>query len=176
MANIEVATGGTDDAKAPLRIRTVTWDDPVVASRAGSSLSGIEHLRAMAEGRISPPPIMLLLGFNIDEVSEGRVCFTVEPGEHHYNPIGVAHGGLAATLLDSAMGCAVHSLLPKGRGYSTLELKVNFVKALKRDSGRVRAIGNIVHMGSRIATADGRLIGADGQLFAHATSTLMLFG
>ena len=117
-----------------------------------------------------------MLGFTIDEVEEGRVVFTVEPGEHHYNPIGVVHGGLAATLLDSAMGCAVHSLLPQGRGYTTVEIKVNYVRAIKRESGRLRAVAKVLHIGGKIATAEGQIVDAKGQLYAHATTTCMLLG
>jgi uncharacterized protein (TIGR00369 family) len=156
------------------RTRTVTWEDPLPAARAGASLGGIEYLRGIAQGTFPPPPIALLLGFTLDEVDEGRVVFTAEPGEHHYNPIGVVHGGLAATLLDSAMGCAVHSLLPRGRAYTTLEIKVNYVRAIRRESGRLRASASVVHMGGRIATAEGRIVDASGQLCAHATTTCIL--
>jgi uncharacterized protein (TIGR00369 family) len=161
---------------APARTRTITWQDPLVSARAGATLSGIDYLRAIAQGTIPPPPIALLLGFDIEDVEEGRVVFTAEPGEHHYNPIGVVHGGLAATLLDSAMGCAVHSRLPQGRGYTTLEIKVNYVRAIKRESGRLRAIGTVVHMGGKIATAEARLLDGEGRLVAHGTTTCMLLG
>jgi uncharacterized protein (TIGR00369 family) len=162
------------DGSSRERTRTVTWEDPLIAARAGAALSGIEYLRAIAQGKLPAPPIALLLGFTLDEVDEGRVVFTVEPGEHHYNPIGVVHGGLAATLLDSAMGCAVHSLLPQGRGYTTLEIKVNYVRAITRMSGRLRASASVIHMGGRIATAEGRIVDASGQLCAHATTTCIL--
>jgi uncharacterized protein (TIGR00369 family) len=158
------------------RTRAVTWEDPLVSARAGASLSGIDYLRAIAQGKLPPPPIALLLGFDIEEVAEGRVVFTAETGEHQYNPIGVVHGGVAATLLDSAMGCAVHSLLPRGRGYTTLEIKVNYVRAIKRDSGPLRAIGTVVHMGGKTATAEARLLDGEGRLVAHATTTCILLG
>jgi len=161
---------------APARTRAVTWEDPLISARAGASMSGIEYLRAIAQGKLPPPPIALLLGFDIDEVEEGRVVFTAETGEHQYNPIGMVHGGIAATLLDSAMGCAVHSRLPRGRGYTTLEIKVNYVRAIKRESGPLRAIGTVVHMGGKTATAEARLLDCEGQLVAHATTTCMLFG
>jgi uncharacterized protein (TIGR00369 family) len=158
------------------RTRAVTWEDPVVSARAGASLSGIDYLRAIAQGKLPPPPIALLLGFDIEEVEEGRVVFTAETGEHQYNPIGVVHGGVAATLLDSAMGCAVHSRLPRGRGYTTLEIKVNYVRAIKRDSGPLRAIGTVVYMGGKTATAEARLLDGEGRLVAHATTTCILLG
>ena len=161
---------------ASTRTRTVTWEDPLVSARAGATLSGIDYLRAIAQGKLPPPPIALLLGFDIAEVAEGRVVFTAETGEHQYNPIGVVHGGLAATLLDSAMGCAVHSRLPAGRGYTTLEIKVNYVRAIKRESGRLRAIGTVIHMGGKIATAEARLLDGDGRLCAHGTTTCILLG
>jgi len=158
------------------RTRAVTWEDPLISARAGASMSGIEYLRAIAQGKLPPPPIALLLGFDIDEVEEGRVVFTAETGEHQYNPIGMVHGGIAATLLDSAMGCAVHSRLPRGRGYTTLEIKVNYVRAVKLESGPLRAIGTVVHMGGKTATAEARLLDREGRLVAHATTTCMLFG
>ena len=158
------------------RTRTVTWEDPLLSARAGTTLSGIDYLRAIAQGKLPPPPIALLLGFDIAEVEEGRVVFTAETGEHQYNPIGVVHGGLAATLLDSVMGCAVHSRLPAGRGYTTLEIKVNYVHAIKRESGPLRAIGTVVHMGGKTATAEARLLDREGRLCAHGTTTCMLFG
>jgi uncharacterized protein (TIGR00369 family) len=158
------------------RTRTVTWEDPLVAAQAVAGLSGIDFLRAIMEGRLPPPPIAVLMGFRIEEVDEGQVTFAVEPGEHHYNPIGMVHGGLAATLLDSAMGCAIQSMLPPGRGYSTLEIKVSYVRALKHDTGPVRATAKVVHLGGRVATAEGRIVDAGGRLYAHATTTCLLFG
>ena len=156
------------------RTRTVTWQDPVATGRAARSMPGAAFLRAIAEGKLPPPPIANLMGFDIVEVGEGEVVFSVEPREFHYNPIGMVHGGLAATLLDSAMGCAVHSLLPEGRAYTTLELKVNFIRALRGDTGVVRAIGKVVHLGGKVATAEGRLVDSAGKLYAHATTTCLL--
>jgi len=156
------------------RKRTVTWQDPARVGRASLSLAGAPFLRAIANHTLPPPPIAELMGFDIEEVGEGRVVFGVQPQEYHYNPIGVVHGGLAATLLDSAMGCAVHSLLPEGRAYTTLELKVNFVRPLKHDVGRVRAIGKVIHMGGKVATAEGSLVDAAGKLYAHGTTTCLL--
>ena len=156
------------------RTRTVTWQDPAPLGQAGLSMSGAAFLRAIAEGRLPPPPIASLMGFDIEEVGEGRVVFAVEPQELHYNPIGVVHGGLAATLLDSAMGCAVHSMLPEGRAYTTLELKVNYIRALKRGLGRVRAIGKVIHLGGKVATAEGTLVDGAGKLYAHGTTTCLL--
>ena len=158
------------------RSRTVTWQDPAELGKAAFSMPGAAFLRAIAERRLPPPPIAALMGFDIVEVGEGRVVFAVEPQEYHYNPIGVVHGGLAATLLDSAMGCAVHSLLPERRAYTTLELKVNFVRALRRDTGRVQVIGKVIHLGGKVATAEGTVVDASGKLYAHGTTTCLLLG
>jgi uncharacterized protein (TIGR00369 family) len=158
------------------RERTITWHDPVAVAASGQGLSGLEYMRAIASGAIPPPPIAVLLGFELVEVEEGRAVFAVTPQEFHYNPIGVVHGGLAATLLDSAMGCAVHSTLPAGTGYTTLEVKVNFARAITRDTGRVRCEGTLIHGGRTVATAEGRVVAEDtGKLLAHGTTTCLLF-
>jgi uncharacterized protein (TIGR00369 family) len=158
------------------RERRITWDDPVAAAAKGRGLSGLEYMHAIATGDIPPPPIAMLMGFELDEVDEGRAVFAVTPGEYHYNPIGVVHGGLAATLLDSAMGCAVHSTLPAGTGYTTLEVKVNFARAITGETGRVVCEGTVIHRGRTIATAEGRLTAQDsGKLLAHGTTTCLLF-
>jgi uncharacterized protein (TIGR00369 family) len=156
------------------RTRTFTWQDPAALGKASLSMAGADFLRAIAERRLPPPPIASLFGFDLEEVGEGRAVFGVEPQEFHYNPIGTVHGGLAATLLDSAMGCAVHSLLPEGRAYTTLEIKVNYVRGMNRDTGRVRAIGKVIHFGGKIATAEGSIIDGAGKLYAHATTTCLL--
>jgi uncharacterized protein (TIGR00369 family) len=158
------------------RERTITWDDPVAAAAQGRGLSGLEYMKAIAAGAIPPPPIAMLMGFELDEVEEGRAVFAVTPREYHYNPIGVVHGGLAATLLDSAMGCAVHSTLPAGTAYTTLEVKVNFARAITGATGRVVCEGTVIHRGRTIATAEGRVTAQDtGKLLAHGTTTCLLF-
>jgi uncharacterized protein (TIGR00369 family) len=138
-------------------------------------MNGLETLRALAAGDLPGAPIGELLGFAPVEVEEGRVVFAAEPGPEHYNPIGSVHGGLAATLLDSAMGCAVHSTLPAGVGYTTLELKVNFTRPITSETGRILCEGTIVHRGGRVATAEGRVYAeADGKLLAHGTTTCLI--
>jgi uncharacterized protein (TIGR00369 family) len=164
----------TDTAAAPVRTRCIEWDDPMIGARRGMEMSGIEYMRAITSGEIPRPPIAWSLDFVLAEVEEGRAVFTLTPSEFHYNPIGVVHGGVAATLLDSAMGCAVHSLLPPGVGYTTLELKVNFLRALTRDTGPVRAEAKVLHAGSRTALADAQLVDSRGKLLAHATSTCLI--
>jgi uncharacterized protein (TIGR00369 family) len=163
------------EAHTETRTRTITWEDPLPLAQQGRAMSGLAYLRAIQRGELPSPPIAALLGMSIAEVEEGRVVFTVRPAEYHYNPIGVVHGGLAATLLDSAMGCAVHSTLPAGTGYTTLEIKVNYVRALTSEIGDARAEGIVIHRGGRVATAEGRLVGPDGALYAHATTTCIIF-
>jgi uncharacterized protein (TIGR00369 family) len=164
----------TDTAAALARTRTIEWEDPMAGALRGREMSGLEYLRTMIAGEIPGPPIARALDFGLAEVEEGRAAFTLRPAEFHYNPIGMVHGGVAATLLDSAMGCAVHSLLPAGVGYTTLELKVNFLRAMTRDTGPVRAEATVLHAGSRTALAEARLLDRAGKLLAHATSTCMI--
>ena len=137
-------------------------------------LSGLEAIQRIASGELPPPPIAQTLGFGGIEVEHGRATFEVEPAEFHYNLIGVVHGGLALALLDSAMGCALHTTLPAGVGYTTLEVKANFVRPLTSTTGPVRCTGTVVHGGRTVATAEGRIVDADGKLYAHGTSTLLI--
>ncbi|HET6853138.1 MAG TPA: PaaI family thioesterase [Pyrinomonadaceae bacterium] len=154
--------------------RTVNWEDPRRLAEAGRGLSGIEFLRKIVAGELPPPPFASLLNFDLVELNEGTATFAVNPAEYHYNPIGVVHGGLAATLLDSAMGCAVHSTLPAGVGYTTLEIKVNFVRAMTAETGRVRCEAKVIHVGGRTATAEGRIVDESGKLYAHGTTTCLV--
>ena len=153
------------------RTLTVTWRDPMPLAQAAPTMSGIEFLRAIRDGRLPPAPIQELIGMKLAEVEEGRAVWELVPAEQHYNPIGSVHAGVAATLLDSAMACAVHSLQPVGSGYTTLEFKVNLVRAVTPQAGTLRAIGRVVHAGSRTATAEGRLEDASGKLYAQACTT-----
>jgi uncharacterized protein (TIGR00369 family) len=156
------------------RTRVITWEDPTETVQTGRSISGIAFLRAMQSGELPPPPFAALLGIWITEVSEGRVVFATEPSEYHYNPLGTVHGGVIATLLDSALGCAVQSMLPAGTSYTTLELKVNYLRPITEKTGTVYAEGKIIHLGGRIATAEARLTDAKGKLYAHATTTCII--
>ena len=159
----------------PTRTRTITWEDPATTFERARSLSGMEYLQAIMSGELPPPPIALTLGMHPVELGEGRAVFAAEPAEYHYNPIGLVHGGLAATLLDSATGCAVQTTLPAGVGYTTLELKTNFVRGITRDTGRVLCEAEVVHRGGTIATAEGRLRAeSTGKLLAHGTSTCLI--
>lgn len=157
------------------RTRVVSWEDPRALALAGRGLSGLEYLQKIVSGELPRPPISALMNFSISELSEGRAVFTVEPAEYHYNPIGVVHGGLAATLLDSAMGCAIHSMLPAGVGYTTLEIKVNYIRPMTAETGTLRCEAQIIHVGGRTATAEGRVVDESGKLYAHATTTCIIF-
>ncbi len=165
--------GAEHDAAA--RRRAVTWSDPKASAKAGRGLAGIDYLRAMMAGDLPPPPVMELLGIELVSVEEGVVRMALAAGEHLYNPLGSVHGGVAATLLDSVMGCAVHSLLPAGRGYTTLEIKVNYVRAVTDASGRVVGEGRIAHLGRQTAVADARLVDEAGRLYATASTTCLVF-
>ena len=156
------------------RTRTITWEDPATAVQTGKTISGIAYLKALQSGELPPPPIAVLLDMSLSEVSEGRVVFLAEPAEYHYNPLGTVHGGVMATLLDSALGCAVQSMLPAGTSYTTLELKVNYLRPVTERTGTIYAEGKIIHVGGRIATAEGRLTDAAGKLYAHATTTCII--
>ncbi len=157
------------------RARTVTWDDPLIGARTAPTMSGLAYLQAIMRGELPPPPIARLMDFTLAELEPGRAVFTVTPAEYHYNPIGVVHGGLAATLCDSAMGCAIQSTLPAGAGYTTLELKVNFVRALTTQTGLVRCEATVIHGGRQVATAEARVVDSAGKLYAHATTTCLIF-
>ena len=138
-------------------------------------VSGLEFMRGIVEGRVPPPPMSQTLNFYLIDVAEGRATFQGEPEQAFYNPIGSVHGGWAATLLDSCMGCAVQTTLPPGQGYITVEIKANLIRPLSHATGPVRAEGKVVNAGRTIAIAEGRLVGPDGRLYAHGTSTCLLF-
>jgi len=135
---------------------------------------GIELMQGIIDGALPMPPIARSLDFLLVEVEHGRAVFQGTPKFDFYNPIGSVHGGWIATLLDSCVGCAVHSALPAGKGYTTLELKVNYVRALSRDSGPVRAEGKLIHAGGRVATAEGRITDPSGRLYAHCSTTCLI--
>jgi uncharacterized protein (TIGR00369 family) len=156
------------------RTRTFSWDDPLVSAQLAPTMSGLEFLQAMQRGELPAPPMMQMLNFGFQEAEAGRVVFHVEPAEYHYNPIGMVHGGLAATLCDTAMGCAIHSSLPAGVGYTTLELKINFVRPLTAATGLVLCEGKVINVGGRVATAEARMTDRAGKLYAHATTTCLI--
>ncbi|GIK80098.1 MAG: PaaI family thioesterase [Pseudorhodoplanes sp.] len=147
----------------------------VVPAQTLLAHDGLSFLQGIVEGRLPAPPMADTLGFRLIAVEKGRALFEGLPQERHYNPIGVVHGGLAMTLLDSALGCAVHSMLDRGETYTTLEIKVNLVRPITRDTGPIRAEGRIVYRGRTVGTSEGDLKDAGGKLYAHATTTCMIF-
>ncbi len=138
------------------------------------SMSGLEFFREMLAGRLPAPPLVRLLGMRIVEAEAGRVVFAGVPTEAYYNGMGVAHGGWAATLLDSALGCAINTVMPAGRSFTTVELKINYTRPLRAEVGEVRCEAHVVHAGSRMATSEGRIVDAGGKIYAHGTTTCML--
>ena len=153
----------------------VDEDLPPVRNETRRTMSGIEYLRKLMTGELPPSGMVQLLGLKLVEVDEGRVVFTVQPDERHYNGLGIAHGGFAATLLDSALGCAINSMMPAGKTFTTLEMKINYVRPITRERGELRCEANLIHAGGRVATSEGRIIDQDGRLYAHGTATCMLF-
>jgi uncharacterized protein (TIGR00369 family) len=175
MTEAETETAAAGQIPAAARHRNVTWQDPLVGAALARDMSGLDYLRAIAAEHIPAPPIAMLLGMRVVSVEPGQVVFGLDVGEHLYNPIGSVHGGVFCTLLDSAMGCAVHSSLGRGQAYTTLELKVNIVKPLTLDTPSVVAAGQVMTTGRRVATASGQVTGPDGTMYAHATTTCLVF-
>ncbi len=157
------------------RSKTVTWHEPGPSTAKGLTMPGIDYLRAMADGSLPQPPIGALMEFSIVEADEGRAVFTCRPDESAYNPIGAIHGGLICTLLDSVTACAVHTTLPLGKGYTSVEIKVNYLKAVRLSSGLLTATGTVVKSGSRVGFAEGVVTDESGAVVATASSTLLIF-
>jgi uncharacterized protein (TIGR00369 family) len=156
------------------RARTIRWDDPRRLADLRRTMPGVELLKAVAAGDLPSPPMGRLMNIRLADVERGRIVFTAELGEYHYNPLGMIHGGFAATILDSAMGCCVQSCLEAGDLYTTLDLKVNYLKALRLDAQGVRAIATLIHIGRTTALVEGKLIDAADVLYAHGTSTCLI--
>jgi uncharacterized protein (TIGR00369 family) len=156
------------------RTRTFSWEDPRAVLERTSGVSGLEAIRLMTSGELPQPPIAEALGFRLVDAEPGVAVFECEPAEYHYNVIGTVHAGLAMTLLDSAMGCAFVTTLEAGVGWTTLELKANFTRALTAHTGLVRCTGRVIHPGRRVATTEARLEDAAGRLYAHGTSTILV--
>ncbi|GGO23903.1 PaaI family thioesterase [Deinococcus humi] len=162
---------------APKRTRTYTWQDPLIGADAAPGLSGLDYLRGMARGDFPPPPIGQTLGFSIgsqEDVQKGRVVFRMRPEEFHYNPIGSVHGGVYATLLDSALGCAIHTMLPAGVGYTTLDLAVKYLRPLRMGMAEVRAEADVISVSRQIATASAQIVDQAGKVYATATTTCLV--
>ncbi|MDT5053555.1 MAG: hypothetical protein QOF66_1921 [Mycobacterium sp.] len=171
----ELVATDTNADWGPQRSKTVTWHSPGPSTAKGLAMSGVDYLRAMVDGDLPQPPIGGLMQFEIAEVEPGRVVFTCVPDESAYNPIGAIHGGLICTLLDSVTACAIHSTLPQGKGYTSIEIKVNYLKAVRLSSGLLTATGTVVKSGSRVGFAEGVVTDGGGAVVATATSTLLIF-
>ncbi len=157
------------------RSRTVTWHDPMITAAGALQRSGLATMEAIRDGVLPPPPIAKLMQMGITALAEGRVEFTCVVDESVYNPIGVVHGGLVCTLLDTVAGCAVHTTLPAGVGYTSIELKVNYLRAVHASSGTLTAIGRVIKPGRRVAFAEGEVLDAAGRSVATASSSLLVF-
>lgn len=157
-----------------LRERTFQWGDPALILEAARGLSGLELVRKIFQGELPKPPSLDLIDFRLAKVEAGAVDFEFDPAEFHYNPMSTVHGGVISTLLDSAMSISVLTSLPAGVGFSTLELKVNFVRAASARTGTMRAVGHVVYGGTRTATAEAKLLDKDGKLYAHSTTTCLI--
>jgi len=171
---MSTATRSEYAAAGHVRSRTLTWSDPVGTRDRLRGLDGFERLDAMRRGEASPPPAVAILGLSLEELERGRTVFSVVAEEMHENPMGTMHGGVVATLVDTAMGCAVSSTLPADAGFTTLELSTNFVRAITTATGRVHAEGRVVHGGSRVVTTEARVYDDAGTLYAHAKSTCLV--
>lgn len=157
------------------RTRTFSWTDPAEHAALLGTRSGLELLRAMASGELPRPPIMDLMDLTGMRAEEGRVTFYLDPQEFHYNPLGTVHGGVLSTMLDSAAGCSVHSTLPAGLAYTSLDLNVKFLRPVTVASGRLTCTGEVLQRGRRTALAEARMTDGAGRLVAHATSSCMIF-
>jgi len=175
-------TSASEDAAAtgkadwgPQQSRTVTWHDPAPTVARGLSMPGIDYLKAMIAGELPPPPMARLMRFDLVDVEPGKVVFTCEPDASMFNPSGAIHGGLVCTVLDSVAGLALHSTLPAGKGYTSIEIKVNYLKPVRLDAGPLSATGTVVKSGARVGFTEGVVTDALGKVVATATSTLLIF-
>ena len=171
--NRATSDGATPNG-AGRRQRAYEWDDPAVAAAAARELDGLSFFRAIMDGRLPAPPIMATLGIRAVSFEPGKAVFEVTPAEYHYNPIGSVHGGVYATICDSACGCAVHTLLPAGTFYTSIDLDTRFIRPITLAAGRLLCEGTVDYIGSRTALAKARLINAEGKLFAQATSNCLI--
>jgi uncharacterized protein (TIGR00369 family) len=173
----DVAAAFAASSPETTRRRELVWQDPVATAAEGATMTGMEYMQAIVSGQMPPPPIAVTMQLRPIELEEGRVIFEGEPGEEHYNPIGVVHGGYAATLLDSALGCAVHTTLPAGVGYTSLGIEAKYVRPITRDTGRVLCEAKVLYRGRKQATAEASLTAADSsKLLASGTATCMILG
>ena len=171
----ELTTESTPEQWGTPRSRTVEWHDPMITAAGALQRSGLETMQAIRDGVLPPPPIAMLMQMGIAAIEEGRVEFTCTLDESVYNPIGVVHGGLVCTMLDTVAGCAVHTTLPAGVAYTSIELKVSYLRAVHANSGPLTAVGRVVKPGRRVAFAEGEVLDAAGRTVATASSSLLVF-
>ncbi len=157
------------------RTRTYSWQDPIAGSKKGLQMSGMDYLTAISNNELPVPPIMNTLDIQIGSIEPGKAIFVFEPKEFHYNPLGTVHGGVITTILDSSMGCSLHSTLPKGTGYTTLELKVNFLRPITTKTKKLTCIGKVINAGNKTALTEAQRIDETGKIYGHGVSTCMLF-
>jgi uncharacterized protein (TIGR00369 family) len=157
------------------RRKLVEWQDPAPGVAQMPTMSGLDYLQGMIDGRLPPPPIASLMRMTLTEAAEGTATFVCDPDESHYNPIGTVHGGLVCTLLDSALGCAVQSTLPQGQGYTSIDISVNYLRPVLATSGPLTCVATVTKPGARVAFAEGAVRDATGKLVATATGSLLVF-
>jgi uncharacterized protein (TIGR00369 family) len=162
-----------NDPKDNPRSRLVSWDDASEIAKIADNLPGIEYLELMMKDKYNPP-IGKLLNFHLIDASKGKAVFSIKPEEYHYNPGNVVHGGVAATVLDAAMACAIHSLLPPKQFCTTIELKINYLRPIVIKTGSLRGEGEVIHFGGRTAVAQGKLFDEEGKLYAYSSATFMI--
>lgn len=162
-------------AEAAVRTRTYSWSDPAELLAAASGMTGLEFISRMLSGEAAGAPISRTIGMTGIAVKEGEVTFGIEPQEFHNNPLGTMHGGIFSTILDSACGCALHTTLAKGQGFTSLTLEIKFIRAANKDTGPLTCTGRVVSRGRNVATTEAVLQDGRGRLFATATSTCMIF-
>jgi uncharacterized protein (TIGR00369 family) len=170
----EPSSGAPDLTPPVVREKTITWEDPMATAAMGATLPGLEFLRRAAAGEIPPPPIARLMGLGLADVGEGEVTFVGTPDESVYNPIGMVHGGYVCTMLDSALGCAVHTTLPAGVAYTSIEIKVNYLRPVHVSAGELSCHGRVTKPGRRVAFAEGEVVDAAGKVLATAQSSLLI--
>jgi uncharacterized protein (TIGR00369 family) len=158
-----------------VRSRVIEWEDPAPGVAVMPTMSGLDYLHTLIRGELPPPPIMAHLNMRLVDAEVGSATFTCDPDESHYNPIGTVHGGLVCTLLDSALGCAVQSTLAQGQGYTSIEIKVNYLRPVYADAGPLTCVGEVTKPGNRVAFADGVVTDASGKVVATATGSLLVF-
>lgn len=164
----------TSEQPGAVRERTYSWPDPEIFAKAARELDGVDFFRQLADGTFPAPPISATLGMTLVEVDDGRVVFEVIPQEWHYNPIGTVHGGVLATIADSALGCAVHTKLKAGTGYTSMDLNIKFTRAATLETGPLTCTGRVVTLGRRAATSESEITDRSGRVIAHAIATCLI--